>query len=260
MPMATTTSLSDPGSGVVVRHRVPGFSERWTVPEGMVPEAAWHEEAADLFRQILRAFINRTGRNAAVFRSVAVRVQKSRPSVGFDPDVCIVEPSPPGARDIDSIRLWEPGHTVPRFSLEVVSKNHPYKDYSEVPDQCAAVGVTELVVFDPKRAGPKALGNAPLLSLWLRTPDASFERTFAGDGPVWSPYLSAWLVPAEGGRLLRVSDDPEGRRLWPTAEEAERAAHEAERAAHEAERAAREAEHAVSLQRIAELEAELRKR
>ena len=244
--MATTTSLSDPGSGVVVRHRVPGFSERWTVPEGMVPEAAWHDEAAELFRQIVRAFIARTGRDAAVFRNLAVRLQKSRPSVGFDPDVSIVEPPPPGLPDIDSIRLWEPGHTVPRFSLEVVSKNHPYKDYRETPDQCAAAGVTELAVFDPKRAGPKVLGSAPLLSLWLRTPDASFERVFAGEGPAWSPYLGAWLLPADGGRILRVSDDPEGRRLWPTAEEAERAA--------------REAEHAASLQRIAELEAELRKR
>lgn len=242
MPMATTTSLSDPGSGVIVRHRVPGFSERWTVPEGKVPEAPWHEGIADLFRQCIRAFIVRTGRQAAVLRDVAVRVHEDRPQVGFNPDVCIVEPPPPGYPDIDSVRLWEPGHTVPRFCLEVVSKNHPYKDYRETPDQCAAAGVTELAVFDPKSAGPKVLGRAPLLSLWLRTPDGSFERVFAGDGPAWSPYLSAWLLPAESGRVLRISDDPEGRQLWLTAEEAERA------------------QHAASLQRIAELEAELRKR
>src|SRR5688500_14447457 len=96
MPMATTTTLSETGSGVVVRHRVLGFSESWTVPEGKVPEAPWREGIADLFRQCIRAFIARTGRQAAVLRDVAVRVHEGHPQVGFNPDVCIVEPPPPG--------------------------------------------------------------------------------------------------------------------------------------------------------------------
>jgi Uma2 family endonuclease len=237
--MATPTSFSGSASGVVVRHRVAGFSERWILPEGHVPEAPWHDEAAELFRQIIRAFIARTGRNAAVYRSVAIRVQSERPTLGFDPDVCIVEPPPPGSPDIDSIRLWEPGHSVPRFALEVVSKNHPYKDYIESPDKCAAAGVGELVVFDPKRSGPKVLGRSPLLSQWLRAPDGSFERVFAADGPAYSPHLTAWLTPVQDGQRLRIADDSDGQRLWPTPEEAVRE---------------------QSLRRIAELEAALAKR
>lgn len=243
MQMTSPASATDPGStGVIVRHRVPGFSERWVLPEVRVPEAAWHDDAAEIVRRTLERWVRRTARDAAVYRCIAVRMQKERPQVGFDPDVCVVEPAPPDPRGIDSIRIWEPGHSVPRFALEVVSKNHPYKDYAEVPDQCAAAGVEELVVFDPARAGPRAQGQRRLLSVWRRDEDGSFERLVAGDGPAWSRYLEAWLVPSDGGSLLRIADDASGRGRWPTVEEAALADKEA------------------ALRRVAELEAELRRR
>ncbi|MCU0686554.1 MAG: hypothetical protein MUF34_30625, partial [Polyangiaceae bacterium] len=72
----------------------------------------------------------------------------------------------------------------------------------------------------------------------------------------------------EGGKRLRLSDDRAGTRLWPTAEEAERAAKEAERAAkeralaaEEAERAAKEAERAAkeaALDEVARLRSTIR--
>ena len=64
----------------------------------------------------------------------------------------------------------------------------------------------------------------------------------AGDGPVRSPTLGAYLVPVEGGRKLRIAEEPDGTRPWLTAEESERAAKEA------------------ALARVAELEAELGRR
>jgi hypothetical protein len=54
--------------------------------------------------------------------------------------------------------------------------------------------------------------------------------------------LGGYFTPVEEGRRLRITDDPDGRHPWPTAEEAERA---------EKERA---------LARIAELEQALRAR
>jgi Uma2 family endonuclease len=254
MEMSSSAPFSDPANtGVIVRHRVPDFSERWVLPEVPVPEAAWHDEAAELFRRLLLAWASRCGRNVAVYRNLAIRMCRERPSVGFDPDVCVVEPAPPSARDLGSVKVWEPGHSVPALTLEVVSKNHPYKDYTEVPDQCAAAGVFELVVFDPKRAGPKAHGGRRLLQIWRREADGSFERVYAGDGPARSEYLGAWLIASDDRRLLRLADDAVGSRSWPTPDEA---AVEAERAAREAERAAKEA----ALARIAELEAALRNR
>jgi Uma2 family endonuclease len=244
-----------PGS-VVVRYSLSGFSERWTFEERIVPESAWHDASVDLVRALLAAWLERTGRNAFVYRDLAVRVRADRPQVGFDPDVCLVEPAPPERGELDSLLLWRAEHPPPALAVEVVSPNHPWKDYSQAADKCAAAGVGELCVFDPKLVGPKARGGPHLLQVWQRLPDGSFARTDAGAGPAWSPTLGAWWTPVEGGQRLALSDGAEGRRLWLTAEQAERAGREAERAAKEAERAAKE----EALRRVAELERELARR
>jgi Uma2 family endonuclease len=261
----------DPDASVLVQHRVQGFSEEWVIVEQPVPEAAWHDRALELLRALLEHWIARTGRDAVVFRNLAIRVRSDRPQVGFDPDLALVSPAPPGAMELSSLRLWDPAHHVPALVIEVVSPGHPYKDYVETPDKCAALGVRELVVFDPVLAGPKVRGGAQRLQLWRRTDAGAFERVAAGDEPVFSELLGAYLVPTEQGRRLRIAEDQGGQRLWLTEGEEERAAKEAERTAKEAERAAREAERAKweaeraeererALARIAELEAELRKR
>src|SRR5690606_32818792 len=112
-------------------------------------------------------------------------------------------------------------------------------------------------------AGPKGHGGPWLLQVWRRDDRGDFVRVYAGDGPAWSETLSAHLVVLDEPRRLRIADDPAGTHLWPTGEEAERAAKEAERAAKEAERAAKEAERAEkerALARVAELEARLTKK
>nr|PZN23885.1 MAG: hypothetical protein DIU78_13120 [Pseudomonadota bacterium] len=249
--------------GVLVQHRVQGFSESWIIPEQPVPEAAWHDRVLTLFRALLECWIARTRRNAVVFRNIAVRVRQEAPQVGFDPDLCVVQPAPPEAERLSSVRLWEPEHRAPAFVLEVVSPGHPYKDYAEVPDRCAALGIAELVVFDPLLVGPKAFGGPHRLQVWRRVDEHRFTRVAEGEGPFFSTFLNAHLVTTEGGSRLRVADDPDGARLWPTAEELERTQKEAERLAKEAERLAKEAERRQkerALARIAELEAELARR
>jgi Uma2 family endonuclease len=246
-----------PGTeGVLVGHRVTGFSERWEIGDYKVPEAAWHDRALELLKALLMHWVSRTGRDAAVYRDLAVRPLRERPRAGIDPDLMIVEPAPQGAYELSSLRLWEPGHAVPAFALEVVSPGHPWKDYVEIPDQCAALGVKELVVFDPMMAGPKAHGGPRRIQVWRRTDGGMFERVESGEGPFFSAFLGAYLISTDGGRVLRISDDEHGQAPWLTGEEAERAGKEAERAGKEAERAAKER----ALTRIAELEAELRKR
>jgi hypothetical protein len=62
------------------------------------------------------------------------------------------------------------------------------------------------------------------------------------------------LVVTDGGLRLRIADDEAGISLWPTAEEAERAAKEAALAAKEAALAAKEAERAAKETALAEVE------
>ena len=248
--------------GVIVQHRVPSFSDKWLVGEP-VPEAAWHDRAVELLKALLEHWVVRTGRDAAVFRNLAVRVRSDEPKVGFDPDLLVTVPAPPAAHDLSSLRLWAKGHAVPSLVMEVVSPGHPYKDYSETPDVCAALGVDELVVFDPTLVGPRALGGPQRLQVWRRTDPRTFERVASGEGPFFSRFLGAYLIAVEDGRRLRIAEDEAGQRLWPTPEEAERNLLESERASARTERAAKEAERAakeLALARVAELERELAKR
>jgi hypothetical protein len=240
--MQPVPETRDEATGVVVRHRVPGFSDRWELYEGQVPEAAWHDLAAERVRQLLRAFAARAGRDAHLFRNLAIRARQDRPSLGFDPDVCWVEPAPPDSERLDSLLLWLPEHPVPRLSIEFVSKSHPTKDYVEVPDQCAAVGVFELVVFDPIRSGPRAHGGPFLLQVWRRAEDGAFERVHAGDGPARSAVVPGFWIPREAERVLLLADDPDGHSLWLSSDEMERQRADAERQRADAERQRADAE------------------
>lgn len=221
-------------AGVEVRHRVAGFLDRWVIAEGPLPESAQHDATVELLKAILVHFANSSAGQLAVYRNLAIRIDERRPNVGFDPDLCLVQPAPPDPEHVESLKLWQPGHLPPRLVVEVVSRRHPAKDYAEVPEKCAALGVEELVVFDPLQVGPRVRGGPSLLQQWLRMDDGGFERTSSGPGPIQSVVLGGFWLATSAGQRLRLADDAAGGGLWPTAEEAERAAKEAERAAKEA--------------------------
>ena len=246
----------------------------WTLPEEPVPESILHATVVDLLQAILLHWVASKKLDALVATNLAVRWVEAEPNVGLDPDLCLVLPRPPDAERLESLRTWVPGQHTPALAVEVVSKNHPYKDYGDAPERYAAAGVGELWVFDPLLVGPRALGGPLLLQVWLRAADGTFVRAFAGEAPAFSPTLGAWIHVTDDGQRLRVAGDESGGRMWPTEAEAERAAKQAERVAKEAERAAIEAAVAAeraekeaalaakeaALARVAELEAELAKR
>jgi Uma2 family endonuclease len=241
----------------VPRLRVAG----WELREETMPESVVHDQAVELLKALLAAWAARAG--AMVVRNLAVRWDDEHPAIGVDPDVSVLQPPPPDATDLRSVRTWVPGHAPPLVAVEVVSESNPHKDYAIAPDKYAASGTRELWIFDPLLAGPTAHGGPYRLQVWHRRDDGDFVRMYAGDGPARSPALGAWLVPTDEGRELRITEDEAATRFWLTAEEAERAGRQAERVAKEAERAAKETERSAkeaALARVAELEDELRKR
>jgi Uma2 family endonuclease len=214
-----------------------------------VPESISHQEAGERLKLVLDAWTARSHRNAFVARNLAVRWIEEFPGIGVDPDVCLLEPSPDIPEAITSICTWKSGQGPPSLCIEVVSANHPHKDYQDLQDRYAAMGTRELVVFDPLLAGPKALGGPASLQLWRSDALGILERVYFGDGPVHSLVLDAWLHPS--GFHLDVADDREGLSRWLTGEAQERAEKEKERAEKEKERAAR-----IDLERrVADLEA-----
>ncbi len=227
-----------------VLYRVPRSQRGWELLEETMPESIVHDEAVELLKAIL-AFWAHGRSETRVARNLAVRWDEDEPRVGVDPDVCVLSP-PPEEPDLRSVRTWRPGHAPPVLAIEVVSETNPHKDYVIAPDKYAASGTRELWIFDPLLAGPRSHGGPFRLQVWERDEQGRFTRTYAGDGPAYSQVARAYLVATSDGRKLRLAGDPEGRLLWPTAEEAERDAKEQERTAKE-----------QALARVAELEAAL---
>jgi len=248
MQASVPPAPTKPAEGrAVLRYVLTGFSDDWIIRWDEAPESAWHDACLELLKALLDAWIGATARDAAVFRDIAIRAHRERPALGWNPDVCLVEPAPPGASELESMRLWD--HAPPSFAFEAVSPNHPYKDYAIVPEKCAVAGVKELCVFDPLLAGPRAQGGPWLLQLWKRASDGTFERVYAGSDAAWSAVLGAWLVPNREERRLRIAGRASGEESWLTREEQAR----------QREEQARQRE-SDALRRVAELEAELRRR
>jgi Uma2 family endonuclease len=241
---------------VAVQYSLPRSLPEWELPEVPVPESPEHDEFADRLRSVLVAWLARTGRPGAVRRNLAIRWDPDNPRVGADPDVCWIDAIAPGflEGELDSLRLWLPGHRVPPLAIEIVSRSHPYKDYRAVQEKYAVLGVQELWVYDPRKFGPKALGGPVLLQVWQRSRAGVLVRRHFGDEPTRSELLEAWLVPQANGHLL-ICDDAAGTKPWPALHELERerAEHERQCADRERERADRERE------RADRLEAELRR-
>lgn len=205
---------------------VPAAEQAWVLPEEDMPESSSHRDTVRLLELILLAFVARTRRNAHVAGNLACRWFEEDARIGVDPDVALIEPAPPGADNLPSLRTWEPGHVPPRFAIEVVSPNNSEKDYQDAPAKYASLGTRELVVFDPELSGPQTAGGPYVLQVWRRNdaggqpanPTPTMERVYAGTGPARSEELNAWLIPAPH-RRLRIADDEQGTQLWLTADE-----------------------------------------
>ena len=206
-----------------VRYSVPRWNASWAVPEIPVPESDTHDLSIEYLRGVLLAWARRTARHVKLARNLGIRWVEQEPRAGFDPDLCLIEPPPPDRGTLRSLCLWRPGHVAPRLAVEVVS-SHPYKDYIDTPERCAACGVAELWIYDPMMLGPKAHGGPYLIQVWCRDDSGNMHRIHAGSGPVYSPALGAWLHPVESDEpqeaQLRLADDATGRSFWPTLDEA----------------------------------------
>lgn len=240
MPSALSPSpaAAGPRRSVRIIYDVDERPERWLLDEDDMPESTLHDQVIDLLKLILLAWATRTGRSALVARNFACRSDPADARVGTDPDLALIEPAPPQAGDLASLRLWEPGHLPPRVGVEVVSPSTADKDYHEAPVRYARLGARELWVFDPKREGPTDTGGPFLLQVW-RLEAGQMRRTYAGPGPAPTGELGAWLLVTDDGTRLRIADDSEGTRLWPTEAEAQRelAAAQSELAERQTERA-----------------------
>lgn len=202
---------------------------------------------AELLRPLIERWLGERGEVAFVGADQFIYYEQYNSTARVAPDVYVLPGVPPATH----VRVWKVWETAvaPRFALEIVSTDRR-KDYEEAPDRHDAAGTEELVVFDPwPELRPR--GEGVRWQVFRRGP-RGLVRVETGDTDrVMSRALGCWLrVVGEGlSQRVRIGSGAAGDALFPTGEEAERAATEAERAAKEA-----------ALAKIAELEARLRDR
>ena len=248
---------------VSLRYPVRPDLEAWVLPEGKVPESTTHYMTVYRIYGLLLDWVERCRgeRSLRIAADLAVRWLEEHPRTGADPDVCVLEPAPADFDDLNSLKLWEPGRVAPRLAIEVVSTNFPHKDYGRIQERYAAMGIEELVVFDPLLSGPRSLGGPVPLQLWRRDATGAFERVQFGGDPVHSRVLDAWFLA--NGRDLDISNDRLGKHRWLTGSERAAAAQaQAEQAQAQAEQAQAQAERERQARldverRLSELEAKL---
>jgi hypothetical protein len=197
--------------------------------EAEVPESKRHL----VLRTIVFAFLERAfGDRAAIGSEQFVYFDAGDPRRCVAPDAFVRL----GAEndDFPTWKVWERG--APDVAVEIASDNE--RSWSEKLADYRAVGVRELVRFDPGAPSGKRLG------VWDRVDEDLVPRVVNGDRAASRALGGTWCV-GRGARYavaLRLEDTSGA--IFPTDAEAERAAKEAERAAKEAERAARAVERA----------------
>jgi Uma2 family endonuclease len=184
---------------------------------------------------------------------------RSDPRANLSPDVFVRLGAPQD--DPKSWKIWERGE--PHIAVEVISDADVRdRDWDEKLRRYVSAGVKELVRFDPE-AGP-----GERLRVWDDLDGDLVERVLDGEVTP-SPLLGLWWTvgPADDQPVaLRLAHDAAGRHLVPTrlegrSAEAEGRRVEAEGRRSEAQARQQEADaRRAAERRVAELEAELRKR
>ncbi len=204
--------------------------------EESVPESKRHLKLRTfLFQLLTHNFADRTCIGSEQF----IYWNARDPGRSLAPDIFVRL----GMKDeiFTSWKSWERG--TPELAVEIVSESDERESaWDEKLVRYHELGIIELVRFDADSP------QGQRLRIWDRLDNDLVERSIVGDR---SPLVTLglhWVVlgDAELGALLRIATDAEGRQLLPTREEAE---------VH-VERLARQA----AERRVAELEAELKRR
>jgi hypothetical protein len=249
----TAQRLQEPLRHQYLRTPVPVFFPC----EEEVPESALHLR----LRTALFLILDRQLRGRAYVGSDQfVYWDSTNPKLCLAPDAFVRLGGPDEL--LRSYQTWK--HGAPQVAVEIISETDGGpRELERRLERYRHCAVEELVYFDPRdRERP--------LRLWDWVESDLVERDLAAPNARYCDALGAYWCLHQDPRLgvmLRPAEQADGSGLWPTPEEAEsmlrereRKAAECERQTAEREREAAERERQTAERRIAELEAELRRR
>ncbi len=203
-----------------------------------VPEQLLNREVADTFKRLVERWLAERGEVARVGSDQFIYWVQYQPTRAVAPDLYVLPGVDPETK-VTAWKVWETG-VVPSFALEVVGLD-VRKDYELGPGRYGELGVRELVIYDPEAYKSE---ERVRFQVWRRRRGELVRLEWTDADRVRSAVLGCFVrETGEGaGVRLRLGTGPRGEALFPTAEEAERAAREAERTAREAAEHERDAE------------------
>jgi Putative restriction endonuclease len=219
--------------------------------EDDVAESLLHLEIRTLLWAIVKIWLAERAEPALTLSEQFVYWVEGDPKQVVGPDLLVIPGEAP-TRTITSWKAWEEEHE-PTFAVEIVSEDID-KDYVDAPPSYDALGVRELVIYDPllPAKGPTRRSRWQV----YRREDGVWSKIIETNATsVESRELGCWLceVIVGGQKRVRLAMDAQGTALVRTEAEAARA--EAVAATKGAEAAMKEAE--AAKHRARELEAEL---
>ena len=129
--------------------------EGYPGPDGRMPESTRHAEATHYAFGALQVWF-RDRPDTLVANDLVMLFEEGEPSAALAPDAMVVFGV--GRSDRSSYKVWQEGDAVPAFALEVLSASTWRKDVRVKPGLYAALGVRELMLFEP--FGPELAGFA----------------------------------------------------------------------------------------------------
>ena len=214
--------------------------------DSRVSESTRHAEASNYAFDALRVwFRDRPG--TLVANDLVMLFEEGNPGAALSPDVMVSYGV--GNPDRSSYKVWEEGHAVPAFALEILSVRTWRKDIRVKPGLYAALGVREFWLFEPfePRLAGHRLGK-----------DGYRPIRPSHDGGLRSEVLDLDVVVQDGRLRFR---NPVGGEVLPDHVQSEAMRAEAEQRREQEAEARREAEQraARAESRVAELEALLKR-
>lgn len=198
--------------------------------EDFMGEGSLQRFISELLREQIERWLHQHKKDWFVGANQFIYWKQFDPSCKIAPDVFFLPGVKPGIK-IDSWKIWETD-IIPPLAIEVVSQDY-LKDYGDAPASYDAIGVKELIIFDP---GFDTLRSERMrFQVFRRVGKRGLVRVEATNAKhVKSRVLGCSLrsVGADPDMVrVRLATGPEADHIFPTEAEAEHAAFETEHAA-----------------------------
>lgn len=166
----------------------------------------------EILRPLLAQWLASRNLNWFVGSNQFIYWVQGQPQFNRAPDLYIVPTSLVSA-NVGTIKTWVDG--TPSFALEVVSTDR-HKDYQSAPASYDAMGVDELIVYDPNVTARSR--KRVRFQIFRRIQGVWAKVLSTNDDRVRSEILGCWFVVGldQGIAVLRVGLDPTGEELLLT--------------------------------------------